>query len=469
MEDSKLISLPFLYISRPHQKKFLAIANRRYKKAFLTWHRRGGKDLTAFNFMIKESQKKKGLYVYVMPTWSQCKRNIWDAITTDGYKFLDCIPPEIVESKNESELQITFKNGSIIQLASGEKYNRLRGMNAAGFVLSEFAFMHPNVLKVIGPVLAESGGFLVILTTPNGKNHAYKLWMEVQKHPETWFTELLTIRDTKRSDGSPVIGEDTVKTIQREEGLTDEEINSEYYCSYEGSVAGTYYESLIQKLEADGQIGSFPWDPKLPVMTAWDIGVNDSAAIWFYQLPYGSVRIIDHYENEGEGVEHYINYVNKKPYMYPLSNAHFVPHDFRNRAFGIAGVGGAKSSYDTAIQLQNGKNNFCVVPKSRIQTGIQEVRSVLPKCQFNKINCELGLDALREYHSKYDPMAKTTSIKPVHDWASNSADAFRMLALAVPNNRRSPTQEELDDLVNPMNKAFYDHYGPARKLNWMSG
>lgn len=466
------ITLPYNYKSLPHQRKFLSVMNRKYKRAFLTWHRRGGKDFSAFNFLIKESQKVKGLYVYVMPTWTQCKRNIWDAITSDGTRFLDCIPPELIDGKpNESELQIKFKNGSIIQMASGEKYNRLRGMNARGFLLSEYAFMHPNVLKVIDPILLENGGFLAILTTPNGKNHAYKLWEAAKNAPETWFTELLTIRDTFREDGTSVISEVEVRKIQKEQGLSDEYINAEYFCSYEGSVAGNYFESLILQAEAEGRIGNFPWDPKLQVYTAWDIGVNDSAAIWFYQRPVGSIQVIDHYENEGEGVEHYINYINKKPYMYPIEHAHFVPHDFRNRAFGIAGANGAKSAYDTAIKLQNDRNNFCVLPRIKKKAlGIQEIRSILPRCTFNRATCELGLDALKEYHSKYDSITDTTSIKPVHDWSSNSTDAFQSLALSIPNQKRERTQEEMDCDINPLNRLYSEtvnNWVQSRRTSWM--
>lgn len=470
MSEEKFVILPHKFVARPHQKKFLSVANRKVRNAYLVWHRRAGKDLTAFNFLIKESQKKVGTYIYCMPTFAQCKRNIWDAITTDGTKFLDCIPEEILDSKNESELQIKFKNGSIIQLASAEKYNRLRGINARGFILSEFAFMHPNVLKVISPVLLESGGFLIILTTPNGKNHAFTLWEEVQQHPETWFTELLNVRMTKREDGSPVMTEEEVLRVQKEQGLTDEEVKAEYYCSFDGAISGTYYEKLLITAEQEGRIGSFPWNPKLPVYTAWDIGVNDTTAIWFYQLPFGSVNIIDHYENEGEGVEHYVRYINQKPYMYPLTNAHFVPHDFKNRIFGIAGSNGAKSAFDTAVELQQGKNNFFAIPKSRVATGIQEVRSILSICNFNRATCGLGLSALREYHAQYNDMTKTSSIKPVHDWASNSADAFRMLALSIPNKKRQKTQEELDEEVNPLNRLFsetVDRWKENRRTNWM--
>jgi hypothetical protein len=471
LSEEKFVILPHKFVARPHQKKFLAVMNRKFKNAFLVWHRRAGKDLTAFNFLIKESQKKVGTYIYCMPTFSQCKRNIWDAITTDGTKFLDCIPEEILESKNESELQLKFKNGSIIQLASAEKYDRLRGINARGFILSEFAYMHPNVLKVIGPVLLESGGFLVILTTPKGKNHAYTLWEQVSKYPDTWFTELLSVRMTKNFDGTPVMSEEAVKAEQRERGLTDEEVKAEYYCSFEGAISGTYYEKLLIQAEQEGRIGTFPWNPKLPVFTAWDIGVNDSAAIWFYQMPYGSINIIDHYENSGLGIEHYIKYLAQKPYMYPFSKAHFVPHDFKNRAFGIPGANAAKSTYDTAIELQSGKNNFAVMPRiSKKAFGIQEVRSILPRCNFNRVTCQLVLDALMEYHAKYDQINETTSISPVHDWSSNSADAFQTLALSIPSQKRGKTQEEMDLEVNPLNRYFtegVDKFSTNKRTDWM--
>jgi hypothetical protein len=441
------VILPHLYKPRTYQKRFFSVANRKFKFCYLVWPRRNGKDVTCWNFLIKEAFKVKGTYLYIMPTFSQCKRNLWDSISSEGVKFLDYIPKEIIQGKpNESELQIELTNGSIIQLISGEKYNRLRGVNAKGVIISEFAFCHPRVLKVLRPILAESGGFLILNTTPNGENHAYDLWKKIQDSPE-WFKEILTIRDTKRDDGSPVISEDEVRRIQKEEGLTDEDINAEYYCSFEGSKVGSYYGKLMQDAEQAGRIGAFPWDPKLAVYTAWDIGVSDSTAIWFYQLPFGSINIIDHYENVGEGIEHYIKYINSKPYTYMT---HFMPHDFRNRVF----ANGAKSAYDSAVQLQNGKNNFYIVPKSNVQVGIQEVRSILPRCQFNRTNTETGMDALRDYHSKYNIINGVSSIRPEHTWSSNSADAFRMLALSIPSQKRQKTQQELDEEVNPLNRAF---------------
>lgn len=448
--ESIRIVLPWKFKLREYQKKFYSAANRKYKKLYWLVHRRAGKDKTTWNFVIKESQKTVGLYVYVFPTWAQCKRNLWDAIDSEGIPFMDHIPPELIESKNESELQIKFKNGSIIQLASAEKYNRLRGMNAKGFVLSEFAFMHPKVLKTIRPILEENGGFLVIVTTPNpeaGKNHAYTLWESVKGLKEEWFTECLTIRDTKRDDGTPVISEDRILQIQADENLSDEEIATEYYCSWEGGVVGAYYEKFLRQAELEGRIGAYPWNPKFPVFTSWDLGVNDSTAIWFYQLIGSGIYIFDHYENVGEGVEHYIKYINDKPYTY---TTHFMPHDFKNRVW----ANGAKSGYDTAKDLQGGKDNFKIIPATKVNKGIQEVRSILPRCYFNRIPCEDGLSALREYHSKYDVKNESISIKPVHDWASNSADSFRILAMSVPSKKKILTDEDQEDANDIRSKYF---------------
>lgn len=49
-----------------------------------------------------------------------------------------------------------------------------------------------------------------------------------------------------------------------------------------------------------------PYDPALPVNTTWDLGVSDKTSIWFDQtLRGGEIRLIDYYENDGDGLPHY--------------------------------------------------------------------------------------------------------------------------------------------------------------------
>lgn len=55
---------------------------------------------------------------------------------------------------------------------------------------------------------------------------------------------------------------------------------------------------------------------------------------------------------------------------------------------------------------------------------------LLPRCIFD-VKCARGVMALQNYQRKWDAKNKIFLDKPLHDWASNGADAFRMLALGL--------------------------------------
>ena len=75
-----------------------------------------------------------------------------------------------------------------------------------------------------------------------------------------------------------------------------------------------------------------PYDPALPVDTDWDLGIGDAMAIWFSQsLRPGEVRLIDYYENSGEGLPFYAGVLKDKGYVY---GEHWAPHDIRVRELG---------------------------------------------------------------------------------------------------------------------------------------
>ena len=70
------------------------------------------------------------------------------------------------------------------------------------------------------------------------------------------------------------------------------------------------------------------------------------------------------------------------------------------------------------------------MPDLGVQDGIQAVRQVLPRCWFDSVKCEDGIEALRQYQREYDEDKKAFRDRPRHDWCSHPADAFRMLAVA---------------------------------------
>lgn len=115
------------------------------------------------------------------------------------------------------------------------------------------------------------------------------------------------------------------------------------------------------------------------VITAWDLGIDDSTAIWFIQMYRTEVRVIDYMEGSGEGLEYYIKMLSEKN----IFTVHIFPHDIAVRDL-ITG----KSRLEIVKAL--GLKNVRVAPKLMVADGIQAVRNLLDRCWFDKDNCNQG-------------------------------------------------------------------------------
>jgi hypothetical protein len=143
--------------------------------------------------------------------------------------------------------------------------------------------------------------------------------------------------------------------------------------------------------------------------------MNDQTVIWFAQRHRDQIRLIDYYESSGEGLDHYAKVIHNKPYDY--SN-HIAPHDIKVRELGAYG----KSRLESALELGIA---FQVAPKISIEDGIEAVRKALPNCYFDKTKCATGIEAMKAYQKRWDERNQCFRNKPLHNFASHSADAFR--------------------------------------------
>jgi hypothetical protein len=153
------------------------------------------------------------------------------------------------------------------------------------------------------------------------------------------------------------------------------------------------------------------------VHTWWDIGVNDTTAIWFVQRVGHWIHAIDYLEDTGQGIDYFAKRLKELPYNY---GQHIGPHDLRVREWG---ANGATKRLDAARTLGL---NFIVAPNIPRQDGIDAVRRSIPRFRFEKTKCQRGVYALQSYHKEWDDEKKCYRDSPHHDWASNGADAFRM-------------------------------------------
>ncbi len=404
------------------------IEKEKFRKGIVILPRRAGKDLTCWNLAIRQCIKRICLVYYALPTYGQARKAIWDAITIDGLQFLDYVPKQLVESINSSDMKIRFKNGSILQCIGADSYETsLVGTNPYAIVFSEWARCDPRAWDFARPILAANGGWVLFITTPFGKNHAYHMYKLAQEIPE-WFVVFKTTEDIQH------IPEEVYEQERQE--MEPGTFAQEYLCSFDRGVEGAYYSKNLENLRQRGQICPVSWEPGLEVHTAWDIGVNDATTIIFFQLVgEGTViRIIDCYSNNNLGLDHYAKFIQDKPYRY---GKHFAPHDIKVREWG----GGAVTRYEKARQLGL---NFDLIEMIGVIDGIENVWTHFPKFWIDDRKCKSLIDALENYRREWDEEKRMHREKPIKSWANHYADALRYLCLSLHKTRKGLTSEEFD-------------------------
>ena len=400
----------------------------------LVMHRRFGKTVWAVNQLIKTTLTcplPRPRTAFVAPTFAQAKRIAWDYV-----KYYAGVIPGV--TFNETELRADFPNGGRLMLLSAENPDALRGIYLDECVFDEFGMQNPRVWgEVVRPALSDREGSACFLGTPAGHNHFFDLLetakSELENKSDDWYFKICKASET----GIVKEGELEAARIQ----MTPEQYEQEYECSFTAAIIGAYYGKLLADAEDAGKITRVPYDPMYPVHTAWDLGVNDSTAIWFAQVfRGGAVNVIDYYESSGVGLDHYSDILSKKDYNY---GDHLAPHDIEVRE-----LGSGKSRLETAYSLGI---KFKVIPKMKVADGINAARMLIPRCYFDRDNCAEGLDYLRQYRQEWDEKKKVFRDRPRHDYTSHAADAFRYLAVGLENrtNMVKPPQQVAVNEYNP--------------------
>lgn len=396
----RVVTIP--YRPRPQQKE---IHKNLKRFNVLVCHRRFGKTVFAINEILKTaltSTLKRPRVAYIAPTYSQAKRVVWDyvrefATPVPGVKF------------NEAELRADFPNGARLQLGSADNPDTMRGQYFDQVVLDEYAQHPPRMWgEVIRPALSDREGGAIFIGTPQGHNNFYDIYVKACDL-EDWYTAVHKASETE------IIPEKELRAARHE--MSPEEYDQEYECSWSAAIRGAYYARTIA--ENEDQITNVPYDKNARVHTSWDLGMADEMAIWFMQWAGKELHVIDYYENSGEGLPHYFEVLDKKGYLY---GDHIAPHDIKVRE-----LGSGKSRLEVAKGLGI---KFKVAPNLKVADGIEAVRSLLPRCWFDRVKTHQGLEALRQYRSNYNEKMKVFSNTPLHDWTSHASDAFRYFAIA---------------------------------------
>lgn len=391
------------------RRQFLGYHETSKRWRVLVAHRRAGKTVATINQLVRSALTcplPEPRAAYVAPYYRQAKDVAWSYLK----RFTQVIPGA---DPNESELRVDLPNGGRVRLYGADNPDGMRGIYLDDCVLDEFADMRPRVLpEIIRPALSDRRGSLTIIGTPKGHNDFYRVY-EAAKHDEDWFHLIL------RASETGLVAEEELASARKL--MSPEQYEQEYECSFEAAIIGAYWGREIAAADRAGQITDVAIDPDAPVWTAWDLGMRDSTAIWFFQPQYGGINVIDFYENSQKTVGHYAEVLHGRGYTLGPC---IVPHDAKVKEWGMIGEPRARVEVMRAAGL-----NPQLVPAHTLMDGIEAARQTIPLARFDRVRCAEGIEALKQYRADYDEEKKVLRDTPRHDWASHAADAFRYLSV----------------------------------------
>lgn len=384
------------------------LAPRRYKGAY--GGRGSGKSHFFAELIVEECYRR--------PVRAVCIREVQNTIKDSVKQLLsDKIQKLGLGSFFEVlDTEVRGANGSLIifrgmQHYSAESIKSLEGYDIAW--VEEAQSLSQRSLDMLRPTIRKEGSEIWFSWNPDSEDDPVDVFFRQQGRDDAICVKV-------NYDSNPWFP--SVLRVDMEADYVADPEKAAHVWGGEYSVVteGAYYARLLAQAEKEGRIGAFPYDPALPVYTAWDIGVDDYTAVWYFQENRQQVRAIDYYETSGDGAEMIIaEAIKPKPYEYA---AHYMPHDVKVREWGA----GAKSRYQTLMGL--GMNNIRVGVAQGPAERINASRAIMPIVSFNKETTHQGIKRLRNYRRRLNAATGTYS-GPLHDENSHGADAFGEFAV----------------------------------------
>lgn len=380
--------------------------------------RSSGKSTTVAIYLVTLATSK--------PTRILCCREVQRSIKESVHRLLkDCIEKYKLSGWTITDEVLRNKNGSefIFKGLHGNEQNVKSTEGIDICWVEEAQSVSMNSIDVLIPTIRKQGSFLI--WTMNRLTENDPVWERIAKIPD----ERTYVRQVNSNEIELLLSEETI--AEREKMKKDNPELYEHVWLGQPLTAntGSVFGKQLALAREQGRIGKVAYDDSLGVYTAWDLGVGDSTAIWFFQVTTGGeIHFIDHYESAGEDLGHYISLVQNKPYQY---NKHFLPHDAKAREL---------QTGTTRVEFFNARGiyNVEVLRPTRFTLGQDDIslvaRPKFSKCWFDEEKCQRGLECLRAYHYEYNDKNKLLKDTPCHDWASHSSSAFIYALMAETEN-----------------------------------
>lgn len=268
----------------------------------ITAGRRWGKSVLSRMWLLKLAADNPGTYWIISPTYAMAKDIHWKQ------GLLEEVPPAIVKSKNEQDLEMVLVNGSRITLKSAEHPDRLRGVKLRGLVIDEIAsirnwdWLWEEVLR---PTLTDYEAPALFISTPKGFNHFYDLFNKGVESESTYDDSYESFRFT--SYDNPHVPSKEIDQAKRE--LAEDAFMQEYMADFR-TYTGIVYKDFDRKIHV---VRPFPIPKNWNTYRAMDFGSNNpTVCLWATVDPDENVWIFNEHYETGETIDYHAGIINAK-------------------------------------------------------------------------------------------------------------------------------------------------------------
>ncbi len=365
---------------------------------------------------------------------------------------------------NEQELRVDYPNGSRVRLYGADNPDSLRGIALWGVVFDEYSQQPSNIFgEIISKALADHYGYAIWIGTVKGKNHLYQTYENARKNKTEWFSLWQDIAKTLSSEQGETIDnlrnalQDDKKLV--EQGImTEEEYEQEWFLSVTASVKGAVYAKEWSALVSNGRLKRIDYDPNLETYSAWDFGIGDATAIGIFQIAKGlkwEPRLIDYYENNNQALDHYIEWLKKKPYKLSMS---YGDPSGQNRQLNT----GRSVFEDLNSQRTTNMLGYPIRMFARRANNIDKMnvaKRVLSTLWVDE-RCEKFINAITHYHFKWDDTRGEFTKEAYHDWSSHGSKMLEYFSVnyLTPHEVLDPVQKKIKDMTKIKFDLSNDYY-----------
>ena len=269
---------------KPHAAQLeIAQASLEHRYLVIRAGRRFGKSALALNIVLREAVYNPGRYWIIAPEYTQAKSIYWRDLVSEY------VPPGIILKKNDNELILEIMSSvpgktSVIEFKGSDREDKLRGAGLKGVILDEYAFQKEYVWdKVVGPMLVQTDGWAIFITTPNGvSNHFKKFWdtaVAMEAEGADWKTFHFTSYD------NPLIKRENLDAERAR--LTEEFFTQEYLAEF-AKFVGLIYTAFDERVH----VRDFEIDEHWNFYRSIDFGSTDPNAVSFIGMDKDGVCYI---------------------------------------------------------------------------------------------------------------------------------------------------------------------------------